>query len=209
MLIVSASRRRQARIHAAEAAFWTPVAGNASRFSDGYVNISWPRGGFRLVNSFIDELRPIDVELVADEPAVAARIDLLYSAILTGEVGHVGYCAARCNPAERAVMRWVYQRIGGLFARPTTEISILTACRQLFAQLDRPSTSKSSPPVCRTRRSAPPSVAVGNGDHASPDNAPNLRFVGASSFLPNLPTLCCGTAKGLWSFWQSDRPVCV
>jgi hypothetical protein len=39
MLIVSASRRRQARIHAAEAAFWTPVAGNASRFSDGYVNI--------------------------------------------------------------------------------------------------------------------------------------------------------------------------
>jgi hypothetical protein len=39
MLIVSASRRRQARIDAAEAAFWTPVAGMLARFSDGYVNI--------------------------------------------------------------------------------------------------------------------------------------------------------------------------
>jgi hypothetical protein len=32
MLIVSASRRRQARIDAAEAAFWTPVAGMLAAF---------------------------------------------------------------------------------------------------------------------------------------------------------------------------------
>jgi hypothetical protein len=52
-----------------------------------------------------DELRRVGVELFADEPDVAARIGRLYSEILTDEVGHVGYCAARCSTAERAMMR--------------------------------------------------------------------------------------------------------
>ena len=41
-----------------------------------------------------DELRRVGVELFADEPDVAARIERLYSEILTDEIGHVGYCAA-------------------------------------------------------------------------------------------------------------------
>jgi hypothetical protein len=53
-----------------------------------------------------DELRRVGSELFADEPEVAERIELLYSDnVLTDEVGHVGYCASRCTPAERAVMR--------------------------------------------------------------------------------------------------------
>ena len=84
------------------------------------------------------ELRRIGIELFADEPEVAARIERLYSEILTDEVGHVGYCAARCTPAERAVMRRLYPRIGRLFARQTLEISLLTDREDLHALLDRP-----------------------------------------------------------------------
>jgi hypothetical protein len=84
------------------------------------------------------ELRRIGVELFADEPEVAARIERLYSEILTDEVGHVGYCAARCTSAERAVMRRLYPRIGRLFARQTFEISLLTDRDELHALLDRP-----------------------------------------------------------------------
>jgi hypothetical protein len=69
---------------------------------------------------------------------VAARIELLYTEILTDEVGHVGYCAARCTPAERAIMRRLYPRIARLFARQTYEISLLTDREQLHARLDRP-----------------------------------------------------------------------
>jgi hypothetical protein len=85
-----------------------------------------------------DELRRIGIELFADQPEVAARIERLYSEILTDEVGHVGYCAARCTPAERAMMRWLYPRIGRLFARQTAEISLLTDLKELRARLDRP-----------------------------------------------------------------------
>jgi hypothetical protein len=84
------------------------------------------------------QLRRIGVELFADEPDVAARIDRLYSEILTDEVGHVGYCAARCTPAERAIMRRLYPRIGRLFARQTVEVSLLTDRQELNALLDRP-----------------------------------------------------------------------
>ena len=41
-----------------------------------------------------DELRRAGVELFADEPDVAARIERLYCEVLTDELGHVGYCAA-------------------------------------------------------------------------------------------------------------------
>jgi hypothetical protein len=85
-----------------------------------------------------DELRRIGVELFADEPDVAARIERLYSEILTDEIGHVGYCAARCTAGERALMRWLYPRIGRLFARQTYEISLLTDREKLQGRLDRP-----------------------------------------------------------------------
>ncbi len=85
-----------------------------------------------------DELRRVGVELFADEPAVAARIERLYAEILTDELGHVGYCAARCNGAERALMRWLYPLFGRLFARQTAEISLLTDSDTLHARLDAP-----------------------------------------------------------------------
>jgi hypothetical protein len=85
-----------------------------------------------------DELRRVGVALFADEAVVAARIERLYSEILTDEVGHVGYCAARCTAGERALMRRLYPRIGRLFARQTYEISLLTDPERLHARLDRP-----------------------------------------------------------------------
>src|SRR6478609_4052264 len=85
-----------------------------------------------------DELRRVGVELFADEPEVCERVEKLYSEILTDEIGHVGYCASRCTPAERAVMRWLYPRIGRLFARETAEISMLMDPKKLHARLDQP-----------------------------------------------------------------------
>ncbi len=85
-----------------------------------------------------DELRRVGVQLFADEPEVAERIELLYSEILTDEIGHVGYCASRCSPAERAVMRRIYPLIGRFFARQTAEISLLIDPKALHARLDRP-----------------------------------------------------------------------
>jgi hypothetical protein len=85
-----------------------------------------------------DELRRVGVELFADEPTVAERIERLYSEILTDEVGHVGYCAARCTPAERAIMRKLYPVFGRLFARQTAEINLLISPEKLRARLDRP-----------------------------------------------------------------------
>jgi hypothetical protein len=85
-----------------------------------------------------DELRRVGVELFADEPDVAARIERLYSDILTDEIGHVGYCAARCTAAERALMRRLYPLLGRMFARQTAEISLLVDTDKLRARLDRP-----------------------------------------------------------------------
>ncbi len=110
------------------------------------INVFLPeRIGFGFVGAaemagciMFDELRRVGVELFAGEPDVAARIERLYSEILTDEVGHVGYCAARCTSAERAVMRWLYPRFGRLFARQTAEISMLINPRKLRARLDQP-----------------------------------------------------------------------
>jgi len=85
-----------------------------------------------------DELRRVGVELFAGEPAVAARIDRLYTEILTDELGHVGYCAARCTRGERALMRWLYPLFGRMFACQTAEISLLTDPEKLRARLDAP-----------------------------------------------------------------------
>jgi len=110
------------------------------------INVFLPeRFGFPFVGAaemagcvMFDELRRVGVELFADEPGVAARIERLYGEILTDELGHVGYCAARCTHAERAMMRWLYPRFGRLFARQTAEISLLTDPEELHARLDRP-----------------------------------------------------------------------
>jgi len=85
-----------------------------------------------------DQLRRVGVRLFADEPAVAARIDSLYREILIDEIGHVGYCAATCTSAERAVMRRLYPYVGRLFARQTAEIGHLLDREELHALLDRP-----------------------------------------------------------------------
>jgi hypothetical protein len=85
-----------------------------------------------------DELRGVGVELFAGEPDVAARIDRLYTEILTDELGHVGYCAARCTRAERALMRRLYPVFARLFARQTAEISLLLDREKLHARLDAP-----------------------------------------------------------------------
>jgi hypothetical protein len=85
-----------------------------------------------------DELRRVGVRLFEDEPAVAARIDSLYREILIDEIGHVGYCAATCTAAERAVMRRLYPLFGRLFARQTAEISMLLDREELHARLDQP-----------------------------------------------------------------------
>jgi len=69
------------------------------------INVFLPeRLGFAFVGAaemagciMFNELRRVGVELFADEPDVAARIERFYSEILTDEVGHVGYCAARCT----------------------------------------------------------------------------------------------------------------
>jgi hypothetical protein len=55
--------------------------------------------------AMFDLLGRAGVALFADEPEVAERIGLLYGEILTDEIGHVGYCAARCSDAGRGVMR--------------------------------------------------------------------------------------------------------
>ena len=110
------------------------------------INVFLPeRLGFAFVGAgemagciMFDELRRIGVELFADEPDVAARIERLYTEILTDEIGHFGYCAARCTQPERALMRWLYPRFGRLFARQTAEISLLTDREKLHARLDQP-----------------------------------------------------------------------
>jgi hypothetical protein len=87
-----------------------------------------------------DELRRVGIELFSDEPEVRERVELLYSEILTDEVGHVGYCASRCTTAERAVMRWLYPRIEGC--------SLAKPLRSAFLSTQAPS-HPPRPPVQR------------------------------------------------------------
>jgi len=58
-------------------------------------------------------LRDLGIELFAAEPAVAARVRLLYDEILADEISHVGFVAARLGPTGRALMRGLY-RFGAL-----------------------------------------------------------------------------------------------
>jgi hypothetical protein len=57
-------------------------------------------------------LRDRGVALLADEPAIAARVRLHYDQILADEIGHVGYIALMLGRGGRALMRTLY-RVGG------------------------------------------------------------------------------------------------
>lgn len=72
--------------------------------------------------ALFDLLGHAGTALFADEPDVAERIRLLYGEILTDEIGHVGYCAARCSDTGRRIMRRLYPPIARLLARQTPEI---------------------------------------------------------------------------------------
>ncbi|CAM3020999.1 hypothetical protein BST27_06820 [Mycobacterium intermedium] len=85
-----------------------------------------------------DELRRVGKQLFADEPDVAERIDRLYTEILTDEIGHVGYCAARCTRPERALMRRLYPYILRLFVRQTAEVSVLVDAKRLATLIEDP-----------------------------------------------------------------------
>lgn len=85
-----------------------------------------------------DELRQVGKELFADEPDVAERIDRLYTEILTDEIGHVGYCAARCTRPERALMRRLYPYVLRLFVRQTAEVSVLVDAQRLATLIEQP-----------------------------------------------------------------------
>jgi hypothetical protein len=76
-------------------------------------------------------LRDRGVELFADEPAVGARIRLLYDEILADEIGHVGYLAAVLGPAGRAVMRGLYRVLGHRLAGQLPELVRLFGRREL------------------------------------------------------------------------------
>jgi hypothetical protein len=67
-------------------------------------------------------LRDRGVELLAGEPAVAARVRILYDQILTDEIGHVGYCANRLGRTGRALMRALYRVLALQFAASMPEI---------------------------------------------------------------------------------------
>ena len=78
------------------------------------------------------------VELFADEPAVAARIRLLYNEILTDEIGHVGYCAANCTTRGRRAMRRLYPLIGRYVIHGTPELAKTLGRDEITSHLDAP-----------------------------------------------------------------------
>jgi hypothetical protein len=88
--------------------------------------------------ALFDLLGRAGTALFAEEPEVAERIGLLYGEILTDEIGHVGYCAARCSDVGRGIMRVLYPPIARLFARQTPEILRVVSRRTLNERLSRP-----------------------------------------------------------------------
>ncbi len=88
--------------------------------------------------AMFDLLGQAGAALFADEPEVAARIRLLYGEILTDEIGHVGYCAARCSNAGRGIMRMLYRPIVRLFTRQTPEILRVVSPHALDERLSHP-----------------------------------------------------------------------
>jgi hypothetical protein len=67
-------------------------------------------------------LRDEGAALFSEEPAVAARIRLLYDEILADELGHVGHIASRLGRFGRAVTRGLYRLLGPRFAGAMPEL---------------------------------------------------------------------------------------
>lgn len=88
--------------------------------------------------AMFDLLGRAGTAMFADEPEVAARIRRLYGEILADEIGHVGYCAARCSDAGRATMRRLYPPIARFFARQTPEILRVVDRAELASRLRQP-----------------------------------------------------------------------
>jgi hypothetical protein len=70
-------------------------------------------------------LRDRGVALCADEPAVAARVRLLYDEILADEIGHVGFIAAQLGRRGRWLMRRLYRTLGPRMAAQMPELVAL------------------------------------------------------------------------------------
>ena len=70
-------------------------------------------------------LRDKGMELFAEEPAVAARIELLFNEILADEIGHVGFIAARLGERGRSAMRRLYARLSLTLASQFVEVVML------------------------------------------------------------------------------------
>ncbi len=85
-----------------------------------------------------DLLGQAGCELFADEPEVAERIRLLYGEILTDEIGHVGYCAARCSNAGRTIMRSLYAPLTRLLVRQNPEINLVIDQEVMADRLSKP-----------------------------------------------------------------------
>ncbi len=83
-------------------------------------------------------LRDTALELFADEPAVAARIRLLYDEILGDEIGHVGFIAAQLGPAGRTLMRGFYRALGLQMAGQMPEIVRLLGRAELRRRFRAP-----------------------------------------------------------------------
>lgn len=83
-------------------------------------------------------LRDRGVELFADEPAVVARIRLLYDEILADEIGHVGFIAAQLGPARRALMRALYRALGARVAAQMPELVALLGATELRRRFRAP-----------------------------------------------------------------------
>ncbi len=66
-------------------------------------------------------LRDRGMELFADEPAVVARIRILFDEILADEICHVGLIAAGLGRFGRAVTRQLYRRLGANMALGSPE----------------------------------------------------------------------------------------
>jgi hypothetical protein len=80
-------------------------------------------------------VRDKGIELFADEPTVIERIRLLYNEILTDEISHVGFIAARLTERGRAGVRRLYACMTSTFARQSAEVVALLGREEMARRL--------------------------------------------------------------------------